>query len=568
MNLFNYTPTHYRLYEHLMSNYNRQLIPKRNLKDPVSVRLSIELYQIIEVNEPQQFVLMNAWVVERWTDELLYWNPADFENISEILLPYDNVWIPDTTLYNSLVMDNAESRRLLNVKLTSDLVQGTTLIEMLYPTLHKFSCLLNLKFFPYDTQECILTFGSWTHDNTGIDYKPFGSETTGIGLHHCLENEGWLVLGSYVERRVMKYACCVNNYTLLEYHLLIQRKPLFFLVNLIMPTSIITLIAIVGFFSSPTINDIRDEKISLGITTLLSMSILIFMVSDKMPSTSSFIPLIGWFYLCMILLISGATLCSSVVIFIQKRGLLGKRPRRKSMFWFRWLGRLSRMEMPLLMKEAYLRKAKKEAELRKTRKISWWQQMRGGINNRHRMVRIANSTQPTVMNVNETNLEKLVNPQKCSITAEIIALASDIDDDVCLQLTGSDEEQTPQKTSCHYQNAPLIVTPTADTLCVPRSIRRRSSSRRNVGTVRTSSKARTRCVRYNEASTNFFTNQRNLAELEYDWIAAVVERCCLIIFCTLFFFMSFGINSIGMYYWWQARKAVVLNVVAVLASIT
>uniref|UniRef100_F1LGD4 Acetylcholine receptor subunit alpha-type des-2 n=1 Tax=Ascaris suum TaxID=6253 RepID=F1LGD4_ASCSU len=132
MNLFNYTPTHYRLYEHLMSNYNRQLIPKRNLKDPVSVRLSIELYQIIEVNEPQQFVLMNAWVVERWTDELLYWNPADFENISEILLPYDNVWIPDTTLYNSLVMDNAESRRLLNVKLTSDLVQGTTLIEMLY----------------------------------------------------------------------------------------------------------------------------------------------------------------------------------------------------------------------------------------------------------------------------------------------------------------------------------------------------------------------------------------------------------------------------------------------------
>lgn len=56
------------------------------------------------------------------------------------------------------------------------------------------------------------------------------------------------------------------------------------------------------------------------------------------------------------------------------------------------------------------------------------------------------------------------------------------------------------------------------------------------------------------ASTNFFTNQRNLAELEYDWIAAVVERCCLIIFCTLFFFMSFGINSIGMYYWWQASN--------------
>lgn len=56
---------------------------------------------------------------------------------------------------------------------------------------------------------------------------------------------------------------------------------------------VITLIAIVGFFSSSTVNDLREEKISLGITTLLSMSILIFMVSDQMPSTSSFIPLIG-----------------------------------------------------------------------------------------------------------------------------------------------------------------------------------------------------------------------------------------------------------------------------------
>lgn len=37
----------------------------------------------------------------------------------------------------------------------------------------------------------------------------------------------------------------------------------------------------------------REEKVSLGITTLLSMSILMLMVSDQMPTTSTFIPLIG-----------------------------------------------------------------------------------------------------------------------------------------------------------------------------------------------------------------------------------------------------------------------------------
>uniref|UniRef100_A0A183CHJ2 Transmembrane protein n=1 Tax=Globodera pallida TaxID=36090 RepID=A0A183CHJ2_GLOPA len=44
--------------------------------------------------------------------------------------------------------------------------------------------------------------------------------------------------------------------------------------------------------------------------------------------------------------------------------------------------------------------------------------------------------------------------------------------------------------------------------------------------------------------------QRNLAEIEYDWLAAVVERMFLILFCTLFFLMSFGINGIGLYYWY------------------
>lgn len=47
--------------------------------------------------------------------------------------------------------------------------------------------------------------------------------------------------------------------------------------------------------------------------------------------------------------------------------------------------------------------------------------------------------------------------------------------------------------------------------------------------------------------------QRNLAEIEYDWLAAVIERLFLLIFCTLFFFMSFGINGIGLY-WYITMK--------------
>lgn len=40
---------------------------------------------------------------------------------------------------------------------------------MLYPTIYKFSCLLNLRYFPYDLQECTMTFSSWTYDNKGLE---------------------------------------------------------------------------------------------------------------------------------------------------------------------------------------------------------------------------------------------------------------------------------------------------------------------------------------------------------------------------------------------------------------
>ncbi|KAI1727345.1 neurotransmitter-gated ion-channel ligand binding domain-containing protein [Ditylenchus destructor] len=354
-------PPHYKLEKFLMDHYNYKLIPRRDSGKAVTVKFSIGLYQIIEVNEPQQYILLNAWIVERWKDDLLYWNPDRFDGLKEIVLPREAVWIPDTTLYNSLVMSDAESRRLHSVKITTLKHQKTALVEMLYPTLYKFSCMLDLRFFPFDVQHCLMRFGSWTHDNKAIDYFSHNeTEDEAIGTKHCIENEGWNILSTDVLRREEKFQCCENNYTLLDFHINIQRKPLFYLVNLIIPTSVITLIAIVGFFSSSTVNDAREEKISLGITTLLSMSILIFMVSDQMPSTSSFIPLIGWFYTSMMMLISGGTLAASFVIYIQKKGIVGQRPSSRTMRWARRLGKIILMEMPLLMKQAYAFKAKQD----------------------------------------------------------------------------------------------------------------------------------------------------------------------------------------------------------------
>jgi hypothetical protein len=109
-------------------------------------------------NEPQQYITLASWIVESWHDDFLYWNPIHFNNITQIVLPHDVLWKPDTTLYNSIVMEDSESRRLQSIKVTTNTRRKTTLVELLYPTLYKFSCTLNLRLFPFDIQVSAMVY--------------------------------------------------------------------------------------------------------------------------------------------------------------------------------------------------------------------------------------------------------------------------------------------------------------------------------------------------------------------------------------------------------------------------
>uniref|UniRef100_A0A0M3I9H8 Neur_chan_memb domain-containing protein n=1 Tax=Ascaris lumbricoides TaxID=6252 RepID=A0A0M3I9H8_ASCLU len=351
-------------------------------------------------------------------------------------------------------------------------------------------------------------------------------------------------------RQEVKFECCHNNYTLLIYTLYLQRKPLFYLINLVTPTSVITLIAIVGFFSAPTVNGIREEKISLGITTLLSMSILILMVSDKMPSTSSFIPLIGWFYFSMIMLISSGTLAASLIIYTQKKGAIGKRPPQNWMRFYKWLGKLIRFQMPIAMKRIYKVTSKRKHS-------SGGMFIRNKGRQHHSRIRKKQLAEPVLLTITKS-------PDRPPIPTTIG------DNEEEMKLIDVDEDEPPQTADSNMPVANVrhkSISQKSDSLSketkafyeeISTGIKRRNTTRHNVGMVRTGTTIR---KNLHNCSRNLFAanvkNNGKLAEIEYDWIAAVIERCCFIVFFVLFLFTSFGINAIGLIYWYNVGDRIV-----------
>lgn len=309
---------HVRLAKDLLDKkrYDKRVRPVLNQRNPTKVNFTMSLYQILAINDKQQSLDLNVWIIQKWTDEFLGWNPNKYGLINSTILPFESIWLPDTYVYNSVVMNRQETERYINVVVNTNYwkkEKGAD-ITFMYPALYRTTCHLNIKYFPYDQQYCTILISSWTSDKASIDYYP---ELDIVNLHNYIPNEEWIVISFEVKRVEQKFVCCPEPWVLLECNLIIRRKPLYYIVNLVIPTSIITLVAVTGFFTPASTSNERREKLSLGIDALLAMSILMMMVSEQMPTTSDYIPLFGLFYLVIILIIFVGTIFTAFILNIH-----------------------------------------------------------------------------------------------------------------------------------------------------------------------------------------------------------------------------------------------------------
>ena len=93
----------------------------------------------------------------------------------------------------------------------------------------------------------------------------------------------------YATRHEVFYGCCPEPYPDVTFYIKLQRRSFFYVVNLIFPCILLSVMSLLVFMLPPD----SGEKVSLGITVLLALSVFLLLVSEIMPSTSENFPHVG-----------------------------------------------------------------------------------------------------------------------------------------------------------------------------------------------------------------------------------------------------------------------------------
>ena len=219
--------------------------------------------------------------VQKWTDPKLSWDLEKFNGVREVVIPQSFIWVPKLFIYNSM-----DTKAMLTEDRYDVRVSHNGRVKINIPQYVSCICRLQIDMFPFDTQFCAVALASPLLNTEEMDVNatkpPHDSYFAG--------NAEWEVMNVTV--RHMKFMEEGEFRAEVHYILHLHRRPIYYLTVIVAPTFLISVLSILGIFSPGSNEGPRGEKVSLGLGSLLALTVLLDIVAGAMPKSNS-VPLLG-----------------------------------------------------------------------------------------------------------------------------------------------------------------------------------------------------------------------------------------------------------------------------------
>ena len=73
----------------LLSYYEKRLkAPGHTIVDTY-----MNIYQLVDLAEKEQEIVLKVWINQAWVDRRLSWDPRDHGNITQLFIPSQSIWM-------------------------------------------------------------------------------------------------------------------------------------------------------------------------------------------------------------------------------------------------------------------------------------------------------------------------------------------------------------------------------------------------------------------------------------------------------------------------------------------
>ncbi|KAL3047312.1 hypothetical protein OYC64_021521 [Pagothenia borchgrevinki] len=348
-------PSQPALLEALAPIFNLSAIrPVMNLTTRTNVNISFIMYGILGVDEKGQLLLTYLWQNFWWMNEFVRWDPTQCGS-DKISLPRKKFWVPDIVINE--FMDENTAPFVPYVYLHSDgRVHDASPIRVVS------SCNLDIYTFPFDIQNCTMTFNSYIHlaKDIMIFLDRDAENITKLSKNWMTTMGEWELLD--ITSHHSKGDIEGNYIDELVFHVRVRRRATLYVVNLLIPSCFLITVDLFSFLLPPQTVD----RSSFKMTLILGYTVFLLIMNDLLPITGNTIPLINVFFsLCLALMVTSLLETVLITNLLCGSADFSPVPRWVRVFVLEILGRLVCLPQKTKEKSTFCMKPNTEATQQK-----------------------------------------------------------------------------------------------------------------------------------------------------------------------------------------------------------
>uniref|UniRef100_A0A224YNP6 Glycine receptor alpha-3 n=1 Tax=Rhipicephalus zambeziensis TaxID=60191 RepID=A0A224YNP6_9ACAR len=295
----------------MLEQYDKRAWPTYGMGHPTYVKVNIYVNSIGPVNANNMEYGMDIYLRQSWQDLRL--NVSKYGVTTPVTINGEDImgkiWKPD------LFFRNVKEASFHYVTVPNKLVKlgpdGEVLFSMRLTL--RLACFMSFRHFPLDTQRCHILLGPYaqTIEQTAISWQ----DTDPIVLERPIEiPEFDLVHNSYGH---YNRAIDTGVFSFLNATFTLERQNGYHLIQTYLPTFLIVMISWVSFWLNV---DATPARVTLGVTTLLTMTTVASGVRTQLPPVSYIKAIDVWIGACSVM-VFGALLEFTLVNYLSRSKL-------------------------------------------------------------------------------------------------------------------------------------------------------------------------------------------------------------------------------------------------------